>query len=218
MSTIDHVLSFFQIDPTGIDTKARRMPIEIPDVGRDDLARLFGSLGFTQGAEIGVETGNYAEVLCKANPTSYLICVDPWTPYKGYRDHVTAAKLEDFYQTTQKRLAPYTVTFLRQFSVDAARDYVPDASLDYVFIDGNHDFRHIAEDLCAWVPKVKPGGIVAGHDFVKRSNPADGVHVVEVVTAYTQAYQIAPWFILGSKEIKAGEVRDRPRSWFWVKA
>lgn len=192
------------------------MPIEIPDCGREDLARLFGSLGFERGAEIGVETGNYAEVLCKANPEGHLICVDPWTPYKGYRDHVGAEKLDRFFEETQQRLEPYDVTFMREFSVPASKQ-IDDGSLDFVFLDANHDFKHIAEDLCAWVPKVRAGGVVAGHDFVKRSNPDDGVHVVEVVTAYTHAFQIYPFFVLGSKDIKPGEVRDRPRSWFWVK-
>lgn len=217
MTTLDHVLAFFQIDPTGIATKARRMPIEIPNCGREDLARLFGSLGCKTGAEIGVETGNFSEVICRANPAGRLICVDPWTPYRGYRDHVGAEKLEGFYETTKARLAPYNVTFCREFSLDAAQ-LVPNGSLDYVFLDANHDFQHIAEDMCAWIPKVDVGGIIAGHDFVKRSNPADNVHVVEVVTAYVQAFQIYPFFVLGSKDIKPGEVRDRPRSWFWVKA
>jgi hypothetical protein len=40
---------------------------------------------------------------------------------------------------------------------------------------------------------------------------------VEVVTAYTQAYAINPWFILGSKDVVPGEKRDSSRSYFWVK-
>jgi predicted O-methyltransferase YrrM len=217
MTTLDHVLAFFQVDQTGLDTRSRRMPIEIPNVGREDLAALFGSLGFKEGAEIGVETGLFAEVLCKANPDGHLLCVDAWRAYPSYRDHVTQALFDRFLAETQARLRPYHVTFMRDWSLEAAKA-VPDGSLDYVYLDSNHDFQHISEDLCAWLPKVRTGGIAAGHDYVKRSNPLDGVHVAEVVTAYTQSYQIAPWFVLGSKEIKPGDVRDRPRSWFWVKS
>jgi predicted O-methyltransferase YrrM len=49
-------------------------------------------------------------------------------------------------------------------SVEAAATYA-DRSLDFVFIDGLHDYRSIARDLDAWTPKVRKGGVLAGHDF-----------------------------------------------------
>lgn len=215
--TLSRVLELLQIDPTGIDIKARRMPIEVPNVGRHRLAKLFGELGFTIGCEVGTEQGGYAEEICKANPTARLICVDAWQRYAGYRDHVDQGKLDRFYEATKARLAAYDVTFIRKFSVDAAKD-IPDASLDFVYLDAAHDFKHVSEDLCAWVPKVKQFGIVSGHDWTKRNNPRDNVHVVETVTAYVQAYKIYPYFVLGSKPVIDGQERDRPRSFFWIKA
>jgi hypothetical protein len=50
------------------------------------------------------------------------------------------------------------------FSLDAATRY-PDASLDYVYIDADHYYEAVCRDIDAWIPKVKPGGIIAGHDF-----------------------------------------------------
>lgn len=216
MSTLDRVYQHFNIDPTGIDTRARRMPIEIPNVGRAQLAEMFGAFGFRAGAEIGVEQGQFAEVLCKANPSATLTCVDAWQCYGGYREHVTQSKLDGFFQSTQLRLAPWDVNYLRMFSVDAAKQ-VKDNSLDFVFIDGNHTIEHVIADLAAWSPKVKAGGIISGHDYCRRKANGYQVHVVEAVTAWTGAYFINPWFLLGSKDIKAGEFRDRPRSFFWVK-
>lgn len=49
-------------------------------------------------------------------------------------------------------------------SVEAARLY-PDASLDFVFIDGDHEEASVAADVAAWLPKVKPGGLLAGDDY-----------------------------------------------------
>ncbi len=49
-------------------------------------------------------------------------------------------------------------------SVDVAASF-DDASLDAVFIDGNHDHAAVGADLAAWTPKVRPGGLVAGHDY-----------------------------------------------------
>ena len=39
-----------------------------------------------------------------------------------------------------------------------------DGSLDFVFIDGQHTYEAVCEDIDAWLSKVKPGGVLAGHD------------------------------------------------------
>lgn len=192
-----------------------RQPIEIPNRDRNDLAALFGVLGLCRGAEIGTEQGAYAEVLCTRNPGLRLICVDPWQTYPTYREHVTQSKLDDFFAQTQARLAPYGVEFLRLFSVEAAQG-VPNGSLDFVYIDANHTLPYVIQDLVAWVPKVRSGGIVAGHDFCRRRPGPYQCHVVEAITAWTQSYHVAPWFVVGEKTAREGHKRDRPRSWFWV--
>lgn len=48
-------------------------------------------------------------------------------------------------------------------SVEAA-GHVVDESLDFVFIDAIHSFEAVSSDLNAWFPKVRRGGLVAGHD------------------------------------------------------
>jgi len=219
--TLNRVLEHFTISPIGLTPPGmRRMPIEIPNVGREDLATLFGVLGFTTGVEVGVQEGAYSEVLCARNPGLHLYCVDAWLAYDGYLEYVNQAKLDGFYETTRRRLRPYGCTFLRMFSTTAAKDFADD-SLDFVYLDGAHDFQHIAEDLVAWIPKVRLGGIISGHDFCRRTDQRGTsryvVHVAEVVTAYTEGYHIAPWFLLGRKEALDGETRDRPRSFFWIK-
>jgi predicted O-methyltransferase YrrM len=49
-------------------------------------------------------------------------------------------------------------------SVEAAETFA-DGSLDFVWIDACHWYAQIREDISAWVPKVKPGGVVGGDDF-----------------------------------------------------
>lgn len=211
VNTLEYILRKYTIRDT------RMLPVEIPDVGRNDLATLFAELGFHTGAEIGVETGLYSEVLCKANPKLKLCCVDAWTAYKGYRDHVSQSKLDGFYDDARKRLAGYHCEFVRKFSVDAAQDF-EDGSLDFCYIDANHEFVHVVNDIAVWSPKVRSGGIVAGHDYIRRKNPSYRMHVMEAVHGYTRSYHTAPWFVLGSKAQQEGATRDRPRSWMWVKA
>lgn len=194
----------------------KNTPFDIPNVGRDDLPTLFKELGFKRGAEIGVERGAYSQVLCERNPGVELFCVDAWTAYKGYREHVTQEQLDDMYEFTRKRLAPFRCRLVRAFSVDAV-ELFEDNTLDFVYIDANHNLMNVIQDIYIWEKKVRPGGIVAGHDYCKRVENGYQVHVMEAVQAYTQAYHIAPWFVLGTKAMVPGQVRDKPRSWMYVR-
>lgn len=194
----------------------QRSPIEIPNTNRETLARLTYLLGHVRGVEVGVERGLYSEVLLRENPLLHLICVDKWTPCRGYRDHVDAAKLERFYTETQQRLAPYQarVTIMREWSVDAATQ-IPNGSLDFAYIDANHRLECVIADLAAWAPKVRPGGIVAGHDYLRAKLPSL-MHVPQAIGAWTDCYEIAPLFVLGRKAKVPGELRDDGRSWMYV--
>lgn len=198
-----------------LDLHARRLPIEIPNTNRDTLARLFYLLEYGKGVEVGVERGLFSEVLSQHNPGVRLFCVDAWQPYRGYRDHVDASKLERFYEETAERVKPYPHTrIVRSFSVTAAAQF-NDGELDFVYLDGNHNFQNVVADLAAWTPKVRDGGIVAGHDYVLHRWP-NQIHVVQAIRGWTDAYEIAPWFVLGSQAKNDGLLRDDARSWFWV--
>jgi hypothetical protein len=210
--TIEAIFRIFHLTPDPL----KRMPIEIPNAGRDRLAVLFAELGFTKGAEIGVEQGAYSEVLCKANPgLKVLYCVDAWQHYAGYRDHVNQQKLDGFYIATKARLAPYPAVLMRAFSLDAIKVFEPNG-LDFCYIDAAHDLVSVINDLAAWSKLVRPGGIIAGHDYCRTKNDFQ-LHVVDAVNAFTNAYRISPWFLLGTKEERPGEIRDKRRSFLWVK-
>ncbi len=195
--------------------KPKGTPVEIPDCGRKDLPQFFKDMGFKAGAEIGVEYGFFSESLCKAGLKIYVI--DPWLDYEGYRkNRVSQEERDSWYEETKNRLTPYDCQIIRKFSLDAVKDF-EDNSLDFVYIDGAHDFQNAANDIVEWSKKVRPGGVISGHDYIKIERPHDVVHVKQVVDAYTQTYKINPWYVLGRKNMIEGEVRDKQRSWFWVK-
>ena len=208
------VLQKFNLSPYGL-----KSPVDLPDMDREDLASLFATLGYKVGAEIGVETGRYSQVLLGRNPgLKKLFLVDAWKAYPGYRDHVSQEKVDGLLEQAKERLKAdlHRVEFVRKYSLDAVKDF-PDRSLDFVYIDANHGLPWVMDDICAWEAKVRKGGIVAGHDYCRRGPGPYQCHVVQAVHAYTDAFFIEPWFVVGRKDIKEGEKRDRPRSFFWVR-
>lgn len=192
-------------------------PAVIPDCSRDDLPEFFKEMKYTTGAEIGVSKGEFSIKFCGEGLKLY--AVDPWSNYSDYNDPRGQERLDLQYEYVKKILAPYDCTIIRKTSMEAVEDF-PDESLDFVYIDGNHDFRYIAEDIFEWSKKVRKGGIISGHDYFYTYNSDSRLgnwHVAYVVNAYTQAYDIKNWYLLGRKECVEGEKRDKRRSWMWFK-
>ncbi len=192
-------------------------PFEIPDTSRDDLPDFFADLGFKIGAEIGVYKAEFTEKLAKTGLKIYGI--DPWIIYK-YFDNPRGQKRMDFlYEHSLRVLKPYpNATLIRKTSMEAVKDF-PDNSLDFVYIDANHEFKYIAEDLYEWTKKIKRGGIVSGHDYfyLKSGTGKEHWHVAYVLDAYLKAFGIKNFYVLGSKNPKEGERRDKWRSWMFLK-
>lgn len=195
----------------------KAMPVEVPNVGRDDLARIFGEFGFRHGVEVGVKEGDYSKVLLEHNRRLHLKSIDPWLVRDGYRDKRSQAIFDGYEAKAREVLGAFGARseIVKGFSVDVARS-LPNASQDFVYIDGHHSFQAATNDIAEWLPKIKPGGILAGHDYAVYKQVSGDNMGKYVVDAYTAAYKIRPWFVLGRKAMVPGEVRDKHRSWCWV--
>lgn len=97
-------------------------------------------------------------------------CVDTW---QGSEEHQTGQQFEDadvvnncLFEVFQKNMEPVKGHYraVRLSSLDAAKTYA-DNSIDVVFIDAAHDYVNVRSDILAWIPKVKIGGIISGHDY-----------------------------------------------------
>lgn len=181
------------------------MALEIAWSREGDLPSFWRTAGYRSVVEIGVERAHYTKHLLAALPDAKVYGVDPWLAYKGYREHVTQEKLDGFYAEAQQRIAEFgdRGLLIRAASVEAAAGFA-DESIDVVYIDGNHTLPFVIPDLAAWVPKVRSGGMVCGHDYGRRRVG----HVREAVIAWTNAYDIRPWFLF---------TKDRSWSWGFVK-
>lgn len=200
VSTLRAMLEAFGATTTGRVITVR--------AGRLGLSKLCADLGFTTGAEIGVWKGKWSAQLCKDNPKLHMLCVDLWATYDTYDDSRNRADaLSAAHQEAVTVLAPYRCTILREASVAAATS-VPDGSLDFVYIDANHGEAFVRADLEAWVPKVRRGGIVAGHDYLWRAERPH-IQVKAAVDRYVAERGIEPLFVLEA---------DKVPSFAWVVA
>ena len=192
--------------------------VEIPDMDSINLAELFAELGFTKGVELGVDRGEYSKILCNANHNIKLFCVDPWIP-EAYEPNTYINEPPEYfnacYEETKERLKGTNSTLVRKTSAEALADF-EDESLDFVYIDANHDFPNFTFDLHNWLKKVKKGGIISGHDFAYFSYRKFN-HVKRALIAYARCYRMIPLFVCGITNINTRLKRDHFRSWFWVK-
>lgn len=167
---------------------------------RDLLPVLFATLGFDVGAEIGVRFGEYSKRMCEANPNLKIYCIDPWMAYGDGK--YTQERQGRIYEVAANTLKSFNAEIVRKTSMDALGDF-KDGSLDFVYIDGDHSFKHAVMDIIFWAEKVKGGGIVAVHDYHHGRN----VDVKYAVDAYILASGIYPCYVTKEAQPTA----------FWVK-
>lgn len=135
---------------------------------REDFARLFTDRRYTRGVEVGVQRGYFAKALLDHWP-GQLLCVDPWVYQDEYDDiaNVPNDEHDRRYAETQRVLAPFgdRACIVRDFSVPVGERQDAE-SLDFVYLDARHDAPSVAADCRAWWPAIRPGGVLAGHDYI----------------------------------------------------
>jgi predicted O-methyltransferase YrrM len=118
--------------------------------------------GFRRGAEIGSGTGRTAMELLRTNPEFHLTIV---AFYPNHMEHYgSTPRAQKLFRQRLRRFPKEGVRVLWMPSHEASFE-VPDHQLDFVFIDADHSYEHCLEDIRDWAPKVRPGGLICGHDM-----------------------------------------------------
>jgi hypothetical protein len=127
-------------------------------------------MDYKLAAEIGVDVGSFSEHLLSKTELQKLFCVDPWYDDfgSGYQKDHFDPKGNTRMDECSDRLAEFTKTdraeLVKATGLEASAE-IPDGYLDFVYIDGDHSLEGIYNDIYAWTPKVRVGGIVSGHDY-----------------------------------------------------
>ena len=150
-------------------------------------------------AEIGVWIGENAQDMLTIDKEMELYAIDAYTNI-GITDDTSQGSSDEVKAKAYNRLSVFgdRVKFVYKQSEDAYKDY-SDEFFDYVYIDGDHAYKSIKRDIELWYPKVKVGGILAGHDIIMDS----------VKTAVEE-------FLLENKIRKTGKLDILPESDWWI--
>ena len=120
-------------------------------------------------AEIGVDQGVFSRSILRTNPRR-LHLIDPWEKQTGdfANDPMNDGDFEQKYKTVRETLGRLpNVEIIRDYSLKAVERFA-DGYFDWIYLDADHSYRAVRSDLEAWIRKIRPGGIFAGHDYCTR--------------------------------------------------
>lgn len=138
------------------------------------------------GAEIGVDRGALSGYLLAELPNLHLAMVDTWALFADDSSYAQSGDLvlnrsqnqrdADLANTMRVTNHAFDRRWIMRTTSDEAVKDVADGSLDFVFLDADHSYAGVAEDIRMWVRKVRSGGFICGHDYgMERWYPTWGV-------------------------------------------
>jgi predicted O-methyltransferase YrrM len=115
-------------------------------------------------AEIGSFRGENAESILRTLNVEKIFLIDPYEEYDKYREDGYYYLVKKAENKAKKRIGSFRkkVNFIKKFSKDAVKN-IP--KCDFIYIDGNHDYEYVLEDLNLYSKKLNEKGILAGHDI-----------------------------------------------------
>lgn len=164
---------YFQYTPEKVmerfKTQVQSISIPAPPMNRKDLVRsIVSNIKNGVFVEIGTFMGDFADHILASSENSTLYCIDPYISYSAYSGDSTNNETGDkvFLEVRARLQNKYgdRVIFIRDFSDDVI-DRIPD-DIDFLYIDGNHSYKYVYNDLKNYYKKVKPNHYIVGDDAV----------------------------------------------------
>jgi len=187
--------------------------IRIKGMTRAGLYKLFSDLDLKIGAEVGVQRARNAWVMFQNMPNlKHLTLVDPYEDHPSNKRHWGERLHDKFKKQAYERMKDYPVEWIYGFSEEVSGQ-IKDNTLDFVYIDGEHTYDFVMIDLVLWSRKVRPGGIISGHDYEyqKPKQPK----VSKAINHFASVYDLFPIYMTDKKAYD--QHGDKTTSWFWIK-
>jgi hypothetical protein len=165
---------------------------------REDLTKLIDMKGYKTGIEIGVDRAKFSVYLLSNSKLDLLFSVDNWARCPECKDE--SFRVLSAFGSRSSIIVASSPLVAQQFS---------DNFFDFIYIDGNHKHDPFKADIEAFWPKLKAGGLFAGHDYLKCS----WGDVVNVVDEFVKQYNLALYTTRESGPTKW----DRVLSWYVFK-
>lgn len=153
------------------------------------------------GAEIGVYRGGFSRTIFDACAPSKLFLIDAWESYAAYaKDSLCHTNQDDNMQATKNsfsaEIAAGKIEVIKGYSSMVAKGWP--TCLDFLFLDSNHAFEFVLEDLIAWSAHIKPGGIIMCHDYTSRPAALEmGFGVIPAVAEFCEKFG---WEVVATTE------------------
>jgi len=148
----------------------------------------FGTISLI-GVEVGVQKGRHSEEILKALNVKELWLVDIWDEYNMLvEDQNLVLNFKEYESVVRKKFKnDERIRIIKECSVVASKSF-NDYYFNFVYIDANHNYGSVKEDIEAWFPKVNKGGIICGHDYNNEEQKWKGVE--EAVNEFVKKHNL----------------------------
>lgn len=145
---------------------------------RSEIGLFLDKQKFKSGIEVGVKRGGYADsLISKWSYCRKYIMIDPWLKQNFYDDYANVPNTE------QNRIFNMAMNVVNKYSnrvefiilrttSENAIPYLKGNFYDYIYLDARHDYISVKNDINMYFALLKPGGIIAGHDYLDSTKVA----------------------------------------------
>jgi hypothetical protein len=121
--------------------------------------------------EVGTWKGRSAAFMCveiiNSKKNIKFDCIDPFIEVENGEFKITHEELKNLFINNMKKVEGFYNLYFEVSPLVTNR--YEDNSIDFVFIDGGHEYEQVYSDIIAWLPKIKVGGYISGHDYIETS-------------------------------------------------
>ena len=153
---------------------------------RDDFYKIIQDNNYQYCVEIGVQRGDFAIKLLQASCIKKLFLIDSWQYIKDYHDiaNVHNDTQQQIYSDVCNKFKDNNkVEIIKDFSIEASHRF-EDNFFDFIYLDADHSYEGVKNDLLHWFPKLKKTGILSGHDYLDGTIDAGNFGVKSAVDEF----------------------------------